>query len=107
MIILINMGSIIGIGATKMLKGEVYLWSGKQMDGGATDYNMAKSACRKLKLSGNRFGSNFTDVLLIIIRRTKKSFSPSITDKMNMIWKDSYRMTLVPQQAYMTSGIYF
>ena len=56
------------------------------MDGGATDYNMAKSALQEVKnCPGIGLESNFTDVLLIIIRRTKKSFSPSITDKMNMI----------------------
>ena len=51
------------LGATKMLKGEVYLWSGKQMDGGATDYNMAKSALQEVKnCPGIGLESNFTDV---------------------------------------------
>lgn len=36
------------LGATKMLKGEVYLWSGKQMGGGASDYNIAKTALQEV-----------------------------------------------------------
>ena len=32
------------LAATKMLKGEVYLWSGKQMGGGEADYRTAKQA---------------------------------------------------------------
>lgn len=97
------------LGATKMLKGEVYLWSGKQMDGGATDYNMAKSALQEVKnCPGIGLESNFTDVFAY---NNKKNEEIIFTihngqDEYDM-WKDSYRMTLVPQQAYMTSGIYF
>lgn len=29
--------------ATQMLKGEVYLWSGRQMNGGNSDYTIAKT----------------------------------------------------------------
>lgn len=92
-----------------MLKGEVYLWSGKQMDGGATDYNMAKSALQEVKnCPGIGLESNFTDVFAY---NNKKNEEIIFTihngqDEYDM-WKDSYRMTLVPQQAYMTSGIYF
>lgn len=97
------------LGATKMLKGEVYLWSGKQMDGGATDYNMAKSALQEVKnCPGIGLESNFTDVFAY---NNKKNEEIIFTihngqDEYDM-WKGSYSMTLVPQQAYMTSGIYF
>ena len=52
--------------------------------------------------------SNFTDVFAY---NNKKNEEIIFTihngqDEYDM-WKDSYRMTLVPQQAYMTSGIYF
>lgn len=34
--------------ATQMLKGEVYLWSGRQMGGGTTDYTTAKTALQSI-----------------------------------------------------------
>lgn len=40
------------LAATKMLKGEVYLWSGKQMGGGTSDYNTAKTALQEVSNSG-------------------------------------------------------
>lgn len=38
--------------ATMMLKGEVYLWSGKHLNGGNTDYGIAKKALESVKSSG-------------------------------------------------------
>ena len=35
--------------ATQMLKGEVYLWSGRQMNGGNSDYTIAKNAFENVK----------------------------------------------------------
>ena len=97
------------LGATKMLKGEVYLWSGKQMDGGATDYNMAKSALQEVKnCPGIGLESDFTDVFAYNNKKNEEIIFATHNgqDEYDM-WKDSYRMTLVPQQAYMTSGICF
>lgn len=36
------------LSATKMLKGEVYLWSGAQMSGGSSDYTTAKTALQEV-----------------------------------------------------------
>lgn len=35
--------------ATQMLKGEAYLWSGRQMNGGNSDYTIAKNAFENVK----------------------------------------------------------
>ena len=39
--------------ATLILKGEVYLWSGRQMGGGTGDYSTAKAALQDLQQNGN------------------------------------------------------
>lgn len=38
--------------ATMMIKAEAYLWRGKQMGGGASDYNIAKSALLEIQGTG-------------------------------------------------------
>ena len=49
--------------ATLMLKGEVYLWSGRQMGGGTGDYTVAKTALQDLQQNGNlKLQEKFTDV---------------------------------------------
>lgn len=49
--------------ATEMLKGEVYLWSGKQMGGGATDYQTALQAYQNVQNNADvALLDNFTDV---------------------------------------------
>ena len=46
-----------------MLKGEVYLWSGRQMGGGTGDYTVAKTALQDLQQNGNlKLQEKFTDV---------------------------------------------
>lgn len=97
------------LGATKMLKGEVYLWSGKQMGGGDADYRTAKSALQDVNnCPGIALVENFTDIFAY----TNKKNSEIIftihngRDEFTM-WNDKYRQILVPQQAYMTSGNYF
>lgn len=40
------------LAATKMLKGEVYLWSGQQMGGGSSDFTTAKTALQEVSNSG-------------------------------------------------------
>lgn len=97
------------LGATKMLKGEVYLWSGKQMGGGNSDYTTAKNALQEVKsCPGIALEDNFTDVFAYTNKKNEEIIFTIHhgRDEYNM-WNDSYRMNLVPQQAYMTSGIYF
>lgn len=97
------------LGATKMLKGEVYLWNGKQMGGGTADYNTAKTALQEVKnCPGIALEQKFADVFAYDNKKNEEIIFTihNGQDEYNM-WNDSYRMNLVPQQAYMTSGIYF
>ena len=48
-----------------MLKGEVYLWSGRRWGGGTGDYTVAKTALQDLQQNGNlKLQEKFTDVFL-------------------------------------------
>lgn len=90
------------LGATKMLKGEVYIWSGKQMGGGSSDYTIAKTALQEVNNCPNiALEQNFTDIFSY---NNKKNEEIIFTihngqDEYNM-WNGSYRGNLVPQQAY-------
>ena len=51
------------LAATKMLKGEVYLWSGKQMGGGTADYQTALAAYQEVQNNADvSLLDNFEDV---------------------------------------------
>lgn len=97
------------LGATKMLKGEVYLWSGKQMGGGDADYRTAKEALQEVNnCPGIGLVGNFEDVFAYTNKKNKEMIFTIYNgrDEYNM-WGGSFRGNLVPQQAYMTSGKYF
>lgn len=97
------------LGATKMLKGEVYLWSGKQMGGGNSDYTIAKGALQEVKnCPGIGIEDNFTKVFSYGNKKNKEIIF-TIHNARNEydMWGGSFRNNLVPQQAYMTSGNYF
>lgn len=97
------------LGATKMLKGEVYLWSGKQMGGGEADYRTAKTALQEVdNCPGIDLEDNFTNVFAYANKKNKEIIFTihNGRDEYNM-WNGSFRGNLVPQQAYMTSGSYF
>lgn len=97
------------LGATKMLKGEVYLWSGKQMGGGNPDYTIAKSALQEVKnCPGIGLEDNFTKVFSYSNKKNKEIiFTIHHARSEYNMWNDYYRINLVPQQNYMTSGNYF
>lgn len=91
--------------ATQMLKGEVYLWSGRQMGGGTADYTTAKTALQSIVSNANvslqddfskvfAYNNKDNSEIIFSIRNAK--------DEYNM-WDDRFRQNLVPQQAYMTS----
>ncbi|WP_073348371.1 SusD family outer membrane lipoprotein NanU [Bacteroides congonensis] len=98
------------LGATKMLKGEVYLWSGKQMGGGDADYRTAKGALQEVNnCPGIGLEDNFTNVFAYANKKNKEIIFTihNGRDEYNMWGGTSFRNNLVPQQAYMTSGNYF
>ena len=94
------------LGATKMLKGEVYLWSGKQMNGGTSDYNTAKTALQEV---GNCPGIALLDTYSDIFRFDNKKNDEIIfsiyngegeTALLDGYWNSNF----MPQQAYMNNG---
>ncbi len=91
--------------ATMMLKGEVYLWSGRQMNGGTTDYTIAKTALEDVKKANVSLLTSFPRIFAY---DNKKSAEIIFTihngkDEYNL-WDDRYRQNMAPQQAYMTSN---
>lgn len=86
--------------ATMMLKGEVYLWSGKQMNGGESDYTTAKNALMAVKTAGvgllNDFKKVFAydnkenDEIIFAIHNGRNEYS---------LWNNQYRSTMVMNQA--------
>lgn len=59
--------------ATEMLKGEVYLWTGKHLGGGNGDYQTALSALQSVSASGNyELIDNFESVFAFDNKRNKE-----------------------------------
>ena len=90
------------LAATKMLKGEAFLWSGSQMGGGTSDYTTAKAALEEVKKADLTLLNDFQSVFAYDNKENKEIIFAihNGKDEYNM-WNDSYRMALVPQQAYM------
>lgn len=60
--------------ATQMLKAEVYLWSGRQMNGGTTNYTTAKNTLTELQSGIPSLGlmDNFKDVISFTNKNNKE-----------------------------------
>ena len=56
-----------------MLKGEAYLWSGKQMGGGNADYQIAKAAYEDVKKADVALQNDFTTVCAFNNKKNKES----------------------------------
>ena len=90
--------------ATMMLKGEVYLWSGRQMGGGNSDYAIAKTALEDVKNADVELQSEFGKVfaynnkenseIIFTIHNGRNEYS---------MWDDQYRMSMVMNQQYFSS----
>lgn len=84
------------LAATKMLKGEVYLWSGKQMGGGTADYQTAKAAYEDVKKADVALLNDFTQVFAFGNKKNKEIIYAVYNGKdESKMWGDSFRMTLV------------
>lgn len=84
------------LAATKMLKGEVYLWSGKQMGGGNADYNIAKAAYQDVKKADVALLNDFTQVFAFGNKKNKEIIYAVYNGKDEYkMWGDNFRMTLV------------
>lgn len=89
--------------ATMILKGEVYLWSGRQMEGGSADYATAKEALQDLKQNGNlRLLSDFSDVFSYTNKENDEIIYAfkSVKDEYTM-WNGTWRQYMIPQRNYM------
>ena len=94
------------LGATKMLKGEVYLWSGKQMGGGNADINIAKTALQDVN---NCPGIGLVDEYADVFKFTNKKnqeiiFSIYNGENETALLSGYWNSNLMPQQAYMNNG---
>lgn len=91
------------LAATKMLKGEVYLWSGSQMGGGTSDYAMAKTALEEVKNADLTLLDDFLSIFAYNNKENKEIIFAihNGKDEYNM-WNGSYSSIFVPQQAYMS-----
>lgn len=91
--------------ATLMLKGEVYLWSGRQMGGGTGDYTVAKTALQDLQQNGNlKLQEKFTDVFSFNNKENSEMIFALHSGKEDdfMMWRDyNWRNNMVPQREYM------
>lgn len=59
--------------ATQMLKGEAYLWSGRQMNGGNSDYTIAKNAFENVKKADvGLVTSSFKDIFSFENKKNKE-----------------------------------
>lgn len=93
--------------ASLMLKGEVYLWSGRQMGGGAGDYNTAKAALQDIQQNGNvTLLPKFTDVFSYDNKENSEIIFAyhNGQDDDFLMWKDyNWRNNMIPQKEYMAN----
>lgn len=88
--------------ATLMLKGEAYLWSGRQMGGGAADYATAKAALEDIQRNaGLSLQPDFADVFAFTNKENSEIIFAfySGKDEFNM-WNGSWGGNMMPQRAY-------
>lgn len=93
--------------ASLMLKGEVYLWSGRQMGGGAGDYNTAKAALQDVQKNGNvSLLPKFADVFAYDNKQNNEiifAFHSGQDDDFLMWKNNNWRNNMIPQKEYMAN----
>lgn len=102
----INGKNFWSLGATKMLKGEVYLWSGKQMGGENADFNTAKIALQEVNnCPGIGLLDNYADIFKFTNKKNQEIiFSIYNGEGETALLGGSWNGNLMPQQAYMNNG---
>lgn len=89
--------------ATQMLKGEVYLWSGRQMGGGNSDYQIAKMALEQVGKADVALSDKFESVFAFSKKGNKEIIFAIHNRKDEFdLWNGLYRSNMLPQDAYMT-----
>ncbi|WP_293713574.1 SusD family outer membrane lipoprotein NanU [uncultured Parabacteroides sp.] len=92
--------------ATLMLKGEVYLWSGKQMGGGNGDATIAKSALTDIQNNVSSFGlmEKFSDIFAYTEKGNKEIiFAFRNQLKEYDLWNGSFGGSFLPQRNYLST----
>lgn len=86
--------------ATMMLKGEVYLWSGRHMNGGNNDYTTAKNALTAVKAADVELLGDFKRVFAYDNKENNEIIF-AIHNGRNeyTLWNDRYRLNMVMNQA--------
>ena len=86
--------------ATEMLKGEVYLWSGKQMGGGSADYQTALQAYQNVQSKADvALLDNFADVFAYSNKENKEIiFAFHNRENETSLWGGSYSRLVMNQQ---------
>lgn len=90
------------LAATKMLKGEVHLWSGQQMGGGNSDFQTAKTALEEVKNADVALLDDFSKIFSFDNKLNKEIIFAihNGKDEYNL-WNDSWRANMIPQQLYL------
>ena len=88
------------LAATKMLKGEVYLWSGKQMGGGTSDYQTALQAYQDVKNNADvALLNNYNDVFAYDKKGNKEViFALHNRENETSLWNGLYTSLVMNKQ---------
>lgn len=97
------------LAATKMLKGDAYLWSGKQLGGGESDYQVAKQAYQDIvNAKVASLETNYSDVFAFDNKENDEIiFALYNGDKETYLWNGQYSNTLVMNQQNMGAYYFF
>lgn len=95
------------LAATKMLKGEVYLWKGKTDGGGTTDFGTAKQAFEDVKKADVTLGTNYKEIFAYDKKEKNQEIIFTIHNGRNEydLWGGQYGGTLVMNKQN-TSNLY-
>lgn len=96
------------LAATEMLKGDAYLWSGKQLGGGNSDFQTAKQAYEAVSNADVSLLPKYTDVFAFSNKENKEIiFAIYNGENETALWNGQYSNTLVMNQQNMGSyGLY-
>ena len=87
------------LAATKMLKGDAYLWSGKQLGGGTSDYQVAKQAFEDIDNADVELEDNYAGIFAFSNKENPEIiFSIYNGENETALWNGQYSNTLVMNQ---------
>lgn len=96
------------LAATEMLKGDAYLWSGRQLGGGTNDYKIAKEAYEAVSNADVALLPNYKNIFAFSNKENKEIiFAIYNGENETTLWNGQYSNTLVMNQQNMGSyGLY-